>query len=714
VGSVSIAGSGLPAIKIMKVRHCGMVSLLLCLSDEFLEKKPMLRQSYESEKLLELFEQRNTILSVIGEASSNYQAESTKDEILEQCCKILVENNDFCLVWAGKRELADKDITPIAAVNSVKLADRDCMKLIEQVVLEMHASNPAAQALRTGHPVIIQDVFEENTHAALQQIATQTGFRSCSSWPLRYKEHEYGVLSIHSMDKGCFDEVEVDFLSHIITDISLALYSLETTLRLQVERDFNREIVDTVQALMVSIAPCGQILTLNAEAQRVTGYTQEQVKGRYWVDILLSPHHRKEQQQQMSKALKGEGRGVSFQASLLTKEGKEHIIDWHSSIRSEVIGQVGLVLFGLDITEQLQAGHARDRALDQFRNIFSVIQDPALIVSRDNTILDANLATFTAARRTRDEVIGHKVCEILHGGRRDKAVCPLETLVSIGKSRIMETELRGLNGRYMLTISPLSAGDEEAALLVARDLTEEELLQAEAMRAAQLASIGELAAGVAHEINNPINGIINYAQLLLDDLEDDRGGADLLGRIIKEGKRVSGIAHKLLDFARQGEEEVESVHFATIVDDCISLVGHQLKHDGILLNNTLDDDLPKVLCNSQQIQQVLLNIFSNARYALNKKFSHPDPDKKIILSACTLTRGTRNYVAIEIEDHGTGIEHDIMDRLSDPFFSTKPKGEGTGLGLSISHGLVQENHGYLQIRSELGRSTTLTVALPAA
>jgi PAS domain S-box-containing protein len=678
------------------------------------KEEPMHKKLQESIKLIELFEQRNQILRVIGEASTNYQGEKTRDEILEQCCRILVENNDFCLVWAGKREIDEKEITPIAAVNSIRIADRDCMNLIEQVVLEMHSSNPAAIALKTGEPVIIQDVFEQENMNALQQVASTTGFRSCSSWPLRYKEYEYGVLCIHSEDTACFDEVEIDFLSNIITDISLALYSLETTIRLQVERDFNREIVDTVQALMVSIAPCGQILTFNAEAERITGYTQKEVKGRYWVDILLSPQHRKKQQQQMSEALKGEGQGVNFQASLQTKDGQEHIINWHSSIRSEGIGKVGLVLFGHDITEQLQADHALGQALDQLRNIFSVIQDPALIVSRDNIIMDANLATFAAARKTREQVIGRKVCEILHGGRRDKTVCPLETLVSSGKSRILETELRGLHGQYMLTISPLSTGDDQAALLVARDLTEEELLQAEAIRAAQLASIGELAAGVAHEINNPVNGIINYAQLLLDEKEANNPDSDLLQRIIKEGRRVGVIAHKLLDFARQGEEEVEAVAFSAIVDDCISLIGHQLKRDGIILENSLADNLPQILCNSQQIQQVLLNILSNARYALNKRYVQADPDKKIILSAEGIIRGTTDYVALVVKDHGTGIEHDIMDRLTDPFFSTKPKGEGTGLGLSISYGLIKENKGFMQISSRLGHSTTLTVALPAA
>jgi len=666
-------------------------------------------------KFMELFEQRNKILTAINEASSNYTAEKTKDEILEKCCKILIENDDFCLVWAGKRQDNEEDIIPIAAVNSVKLSEGDCMNLIEQVVLEMHDANPAARALTSGKPVIIQDISQENEMESLKEVAAKTGFKSCVSWPLLYKDCEYGVLNIHSDYTNCFNEVEIDFLKNIIADISLALYSLDTTARLQIERDFNREIVDTVQALLVSISPCGQILSFNPEAERVTGYREEQVKGKYWVDILLAPQHRKEQQQKLSAILKGEGRDMNFQAPLQTKEGLEHIINWHGSIRPEIKekGRVGLVLFGQDITEQLEADHALDQALDQWHNIFTAIQDPALIVSRENTILDANPATFTAARKTREQVIGRKVCEILHGGRRDRAICPLEAIISSGKNRILETELRGLNGQYLLTISPLSTSDDQVTLLVARDLTEEELLQAEAMRAAQLASIGELAAGVAHEINNPINGIINYAQLLLDDMENDEPGSDLLQRIIKEGKRVGTIAHKLLDFARQGEEEVEPSRLELIFDDCISLIGHQLKKNGIILENNLPEDLPEVLCNSQQVQQVILNILSNARYALNMKYPDPDPNKKIVLTAETTQRDNQEYVVFTVTDLGTGIEHDIMDRLSDPFFSTKPKGEGTGLGLSISHGLIKENNGFLRIRSDLGHSTSLSVGLPA-
>lgn len=109
-----------------------------------------------------------------------------------------------------------------------------------------------------------------------------------------------------------------------------------------------------------------------------------------------------------------------------------------------------------------------------------------------------------------------------------------------------------------------------------------------------------------------------------------------------------------------------------------------------------------VFCNPQQIQQVFLNVFSNGRYALNQRYPGPDENKRIIIKASRKTRGNRSFVRSTITDYGTGIEHDLMDRVMDPFFSTKAKGEGTGLGLSISHSLIQENMGYFRIERPVG------------
>jgi len=667
-------------------------------------------------KLLQQHERRNKLLTAISKLSAKEETLDEPNALLRECCQIILDKEEFCLVWAGRRDTDGSGITPLVALTSGKLPERDCMTLVEQVITEMNDSNPAARALLTGTHVTIQDISTGQHAPALHEMAVKTGVRSCSSWPLLHKGYEYGVINIHSDQIGTFTESEIDFLALVIADISLALYSQETRKRLEIERDFNREIINTVQALMVTISPCGTILSLNSKAEEVTGYSQEEVHKKYWVDVLMAPENRAQCQNLLSEILKGSNNDMNFQAILLTKDNEKKTIKWHASIRPNIHeSKVGLVLFGIDITQQLQADLALNRALSKWENLFASIQDPALIVSSENIILDANPATFAAARKTRAEVIDKKVCDILHGGRAAGAVCPLETQLSTRKSFINEAELRGLNGNYLITLSPLAQteGHREATLLIARDLTEEELMKAEAMRAAQLASVGELAAGVAHEINNPINGIINYAQIILDAPDDPESRANL-HRIIKEGKRVAGIASNLLDFARRHEDSQEPIIVQKVIQSCIDLIHHQLKQDSITLELDVPVTLPQIMCNSQQIQQVLLNIMSNARYALNQRYPEANPAKLIKIDGAQVTLKQKPYIRLTITDQGTGIEHDIMDRLFDPFFSTKPSGEGTGLGLSISHGLVLENNGFLRISSEMGRSTSLIIDLPVA
>lgn len=661
------------------------------------------------------FSRRNEILLAINKLMASESVEITgADKLLEKCCEIIMQNQEYCLIWAGRRDADGKAITPLVALTSANIPDPDCMYLVEQVITDMDETNPAAKALLSRDYVIIEDIRESIQSKALRDISFKTGFRSCSSWPLRYKEKEFGVINIHSEKVSCFTPEEILFLRTVIADIALALYTQDMTRRMQIERDFNKEIVDTMEALLISISPCGKILTFNQKAEEVTGYKEKEVIDKYWVDVLMSEEHRKSNQQLLSQALKGEKEQMNFESCLLTKKKQNRFIEWHASFRQNLEqGKLGLVLFGIDITGKLQVDHDLKQAISQWKNIFAAIQDPALIVSSDAVILDANPATFTAARKKRPEVIGHKICDILHLGRAQGANCPLEELISKRQGRIIETELRGLHGSYLLTVSPLRMQNEgkEAAILVARDLTEEEAMKAEAMRSAQLASVGELAAGVAHEINNPINGIINYAQIVLDS-PGDPDNADLLLRIKKESKRIASIVSNLLDFSRRHEESPEEVSIQTILNNCLELMNHRFKNDMILLELQLPDDLPFVYCNSHQIQQVLLNILSNARYALNARFPGQDSEKKLTISGTTIKHADKTFVRTTLTDNGSGIEQDLIDRVFDPFYSTKSQGEGTGLGLSISHGLVHDNKGYLRINSKLGVSTSLIVDLP--
>ncbi len=236
---------------------------------------------------------------------------------------------------------------------------------------------------------------------------------------------------------------------------------------------------------------------------------------------------------------------------------------------------------------------------------------------------------------------------------------------------------------------------------------------AEALQSAHLASIGELAAGVAHEINNPINGVINYAQILADRMLKGSKEEDMARRILKEGNRVSEIVHSLLTFARQNKDKKLSVNVSDILSETLTLTMAQLRKDNIHLDINMPGDLPLVLANPQQLQQVFLNILNNARYALNQKYPNLHEYKKIeIRGDLNVAMHDTPHVQISFLDYGPGISSDNLNKVLNPFFTTKPAGIGTGLGLSISDGLIKNHGGSLKLESKEGEFTEVIIDLP--
>ncbi len=244
-----------------------------------------------------------------------------------------------------------------------------------------------------------------------------------------------------------------------------------------------------------------------------------------------------------------------------------------------------------------------------------------------------------------------------------------------------------------------------------RDVTDKKAATAAIMRAEQLAALGELAAGVAHEINNPINGIINYAQILVNKTEEGDLEHDIAERLIKEGDRIARIVEGLLSFARRRHEDKTDISIEEILSDSMTLTAAQLRNDNIIVNTDLPDDLPHIKAQAHEIEQVFVNIISNARHALNKKFSGSHADKILAITAETITSNSQPYIRVSFKDNGTGIPAAVIDKVMNPFFSTKTEGKRTGLGLSISHGIVEEHGGRLSIESEEGQYTKVVMEL---
>lgn len=242
---------------------------------------------------------------------------------------------------------------------------------------------------------------------------------------------------------------------------------------------------------------------------------------------------------------------------------------------------------------------------------------------------------------------------------------------------------------------------------------EKQQLETHLRQQQKLESIGTLASGVAHEINNPITGIMNYAQLIHDRIDPAESRLrEFSAGIIEETKRVTKIVHNLLTFSRQEKQSHSPARISDIVDDTLSLIRTVIKRDQITLEVDVPDDLPQIKCRSQQIQQVLMNLLTNARDALNERYPEYDPDKTITVTVRPFEKDGCRWLRTTVEDHGAGIPTEIRERIFDPFFTTKDRATGTGLGLSICLGIVQDHLGALTFEGEEDQLTRFHLDLP--
>ncbi len=362
--------------------------------------------------------------------------------------------------------------------------------------------------------------------------------------------------------------------------------------------------------------------------------------------------------------------------------------------------------------EVLRESEGESRRLSlQLHTLLDAIPDSITLLSADLRVLWENRGVAEAGKKR--DVIGQHCYTYRHNLSQPCSGCPAFSSFGTGKAEHFQ---QAANGKiWSLRFFPISNenGQIDNVLEIAKDVTERTALQAEKMRTAHLASIGELAAGVAHEINNPVNGIINYAQILANKRDAGSTQQDIAARIIKEGRRIAGIVNSLLAFARDRKDAKKPVSFENILSESLTLTESQLRKKGIKLQLAIPPALPLIFANPQQLQQVVINILNNAQYALNQKYAGEDEDKVLDISGAEIGTKEARFVRISFRDHGMGIAADTLEKIMNPFFSTKPAGEGTGLGLSISHGIISDHGGRLAVESVEGNFTEVVVDLPA-
>lgn len=341
---------------------------------------------------------------------------------------------------------------------------------------------------------------------------------------------------------------------------------------------------------------------------------------------------------------------------------------------------------------------------------FDAIRDPVIIIGEDYRILRANLATARRTDKRIHDLVGQS-CYVSFAGRDHVCPgCPLQKTLFTRKPHTVEIERMRQDGDFHVASYPMYAPSGmmgEAPMVVHHyhDVTEEKNLQRKLIQSEKMGVIGMLAGGVAHEINNPLAGILAFAQILRRELADRPEAVTDLGEIEEAAKRCKKIVEDLLSFARPGTGDFQDVSLTEALDRILPLARLNLRHLGIELQTHYEQTRP-VRANAARLQQVFLNLINNAAQA---QASMTKSGGTVFVSV--KPGPGRQNASVEVRDQGGGIRKEDLGKIFDPFYTTKAR-EGTGLGLSICYSIIAEHGGKIEVESEYGKGSLFRVVLP--
>jgi len=486
------------------------------------------------------------------------------------------------------------------------------------------------------------------------------------------------------------------------------------------KKEFLENILESLEGGVLTLDKNARITSFNRSAEEITGFKREEVLNKECCDILKSDLC--EESCPLKETLETGKTIFNYEIMIASKAGNKVPVNITTSpLRSKNNEIIGAIENFRDLTKHKglwgKLRQERNKA-QQYLNIAGVI----IVAINDKGIV-------TLINKKGCDVLGYEEEELI--GKNWFDLCVPETekeerkdtfkkvmagkiqeaedyensiLIKSGEERIIAWHNTTLIDEKCHIIGTLSSGE---------DITKRKQTEAELIRSEKLASLGQLAASVAHEVNNPLAGILVYIKLLLKKYKEKELQAEWtetqLLKMEKELERTTRIIRNLLDFARKSKPSIRPAAINKVVDAALLLVGNQISLENISLEKKLGTELPPVLVDFDQIQQVLINIILNATQAM------PNGGNLTITTSVAkgikIGESPKDTVRIDIKDTGVGISKENLSKLFTPFFTTKEKGKGVGLGLSVVHGIIGQHKGKIEVDSEPNKGTTFTIYL---
>ncbi|MDQ5846259.1 MAG: PAS domain S-box protein [Acidobacteriota bacterium] len=487
------------------------------------------------------------------------------------------------------------------------------------------------------------------------------------------------------------------------------------------------ELLDNSPDAMVALSSQGTVVYWNKGAEHTFGYSKDEAIGRGLNDLIIPAGRIEEEKKFFDEVIKS-GHST-FQSVRRRKDGSLVPVDISTQVIRDDRGGVKYILLSKkDITDRKLVEEARQASELRYRRLFESAKDGILILDADSgQIMDANPYLIEMLGISKEELSGKELWEI--GPFKDIVASklafaelqeqgyiryenlPLETREGLirqvefvsnsylaGENRVIQCNIRDITERKLA---------EERAVAELQNKTHELALMTQQLwQASKLATMGELAASVAHELNNPLATICLHAEVLVGQLAADDPNRQSLLVIEQEVDRMATLVSNLLLFSRRSHRQIATVDLREELGNLLDFIKYHLRSHKIDIVRDFAAVVPTVQSDRQQLRQVFLNLISNAGDAM------PEGGTLTVRSRAGAMAGAQTAI-VEFSDTGTGIQKGDLPRLWEPFFTTKPEGKGIGLGLAICRRIVEEHRGTIEIETSPGKGATVRVTLPA-
>ncbi len=489
-----------------------------------------------------------------------------------------------------------------------------------------------------------------------------------------------------------------------IRDLSERL-RMENKLREANEFLFN--LIETSTDGIIASDMKGRVIIFNKGAEHLLGYQAEEVIGKIHVSNFYPPGVARSIMRRLrSDDYGGKGRALPYRIIGVSKTGEHIPITLSSALIYQGGKEYASVGIFYDLREILMAQEELLASEAKFRELFETVRHGLYFSTREGKFLECNQAMVDMlGYPNKEEVLAIDLARDLYLEASDRIEFQ-RMIESQGFVKDYEVEFKKKNGDPLTVLLTAHVRKDRADKVLGYqglflDITERKRLEQQLFTSEKLAAMGRLTAQIAHELNNPIYGVMNCLDLLKSEVPETSSKRRFLDMASSETKRISELLRGMLSFFRPDEDVKSQVDLNSVIDDVILFVGKQLQEFKIQVSLELAENLPRVFASGNQMKQVILNLIMNAKTAMQR--------------GGTLTIATASAdgtVRFSVSDTGTGIPEEIRDRIFEAFFTTKSDVKGVGLGLSVCFGIIRQHNGEIAVDSEINVGTTFTITLP--